>query len=60
MKKPTDRQLDRLAKRIYDDCRPQVNRAFPERFDIEWKRLQPVTRFGWRVVAKWHLEHKDT
>lgn len=58
MKKPTDEQLERLARRIFMDCRPLVNGKHPGRWLFEWEHMEEVTRFGWRMIAKWHLEHK--
>lgn len=59
MKPPTVSQLEELAKRIFDECVPEWKRVYPGYSSFRWDSMEASTRFGWRLVAKWHLEHKD-
>lgn len=59
MKKPTNKQLDRLARRIFEDCVPMVKKKHPADWVTDWDSMGSYTRCGWIAVAKWHLEHKD-
>lgn len=59
MKKPTAKELERVAKRIREDCLAPLKSRFPERFQKHWAATGEADKAIWLEIARWHLDHTE-